>query len=236
MNIERKLIISILNLTQNGSVSYELIKKDANIPSQICQELLKKLQKDGLLYLQNNSVQTNNMQRLKLAVNAIRLGSDPELTSSFLKWNEFEDIATVIFEQNGYSVKKNLRFKHGGHRWEIDVIGCKKPIAVCVDCKRWQHGLTPSALRKVVAEQVERTKALVESLPNPAVKIEFVKWQTGIFVPAVLSLRESRLKFYDDVPVIPVMRFQDFISQLPAYINEVKHFKKGLTRYLNNNS
>jgi Holliday junction resolvase-like predicted endonuclease len=234
MSIEKNLIISVLNLTQNGSVSYELIKKDANIPSAVCQKLLRKMQNEGFVYLRNDFVEIDDSQRLRLAVTAVQLGSDPELVGSFLRWNEFEDMVAVALAQNGYSVKKNLRFKHGGHRWEIDVIGCKKPIAVCVDCKRWRRGLAPSALKKVVAEQVERTKALVESLPNPAVKIEFATWQTATFVPAVLSLRECRLKFYDDVPIIPVMQFQDFINQLPAYVHEIKHFKKSLTNQLNN--
>ena len=234
MSVERNLIISVLKLTQNGSVSYELIKKDANIPSVVYQKLLRKMQNDGLVYLRNAFVETDDLQRLRLAIIAVQLGSDPELVSSFLRWNEFEDIVAVALVQNGYCVKKNLRFKHAGHKWEIDVIGCKKPIVMCVDCKRWRHGLTPSALRKVVAEQVERTKALVESLPNPVVKIEFATWQTATFVPAVLSLTESRLKFYDDVPIIPVMQFQDFINQLPAYMTEIKHFKKSLTNQLDN--
>jgi Holliday junction resolvase-like predicted endonuclease len=236
MNVERELIISILNLTQNGCVSYELIKKDANIPSGLGRELHRKLQNEGFIYLRNHFVHTDSLQRLKLAVKAIQLGSDPEQVGGFLRWNEFEEMVAIVLMRNGYSVKRNMRFKHGGHRWEIDVIGCKKPIAVCVDCKRWRHGITPSALRKIVAEQAERTKALVESLPNPAVKMEFVTWQTVTFVPAVLSLRESRLKFYDEVPIIPVIQFQNFISQLPAYINEIKHFKKSLTNQLNNNS
>jgi len=228
MNIERELIISILKLTKDGYISNELVKKEAKTPSQIAEKLLRKLQNDGLIYLRKDVVEAGSLQRLKLAVHAIHLGADIESVSSLLQWKEFEEMATLAFEWNGYGVRKNLRFGHAGRRWEVDIVGCKKPIAICVDCKHWHHGMYPSALKKIVEEQVERTFALAESLPGMTGKIECASWDSVTLVPAVLSLVTGRFKYYDNVPIVAVLQMQDFLSQLPAYANSLKHITRRL--------
>ena len=229
MDIERNLIITVLKLTKSGPVSHEIINKTANIPSEVAEKLLRKLQNDGLIYLNRNIVEADSPQRLKLAVKAISLGADIESVSSFLLWQEFENIAATALQRNGYLVEKNLRFTHAGRKWEIDIVGCKKPIAICIDCKHWHHGMYPSALKKIVEEQVERTLALTEFLPRLSRKIEYTSWGSVKLVPAVLSLVMGRFKFYDDVPIVPVLQLQDFLSQLPAFADSLKHFSKNLT-------
>ena len=228
MDIERELIISILKLTKNRPIGIELVRKDAKIPSAIAEDLIIKLQNDGLLYLQNKLIEVNSLKRLKLAVHAIELGGDVERVSGFLDWKEFENIAAIAFERNGYSVARNLRFKHAGRRWEMDIIACKKPIVACVDCKHWHHGMYPSAIRRAVKEQVERTCALAESMPKLTEKIDCASWNRVKLLPAVLSLTAVRSKFYNKVPIVPVLQLQDFLNQLPAYVDSLKHFSKRL--------
>jgi Holliday junction resolvase-like predicted endonuclease len=229
VSIEKNLIISLLKLTKNGPILNKLINKDANVPLEFAEKLLRKLQSDGLIYLRKNVLEADSSQRLKLAVRAIQLGADLESLSSFLQWKEFEEMAAVALERNGYSVKKNFRFKHGGKRWEIDIVGCKKPIAICIDCKHWHHGMHPSALKKIVKEQAERTLAFAESLTSLSGKIECATWERVKIVPAVLSLMTARFKFYGNVPIIAVLQLQDFLNQLPAYADSLKHFTKTLT-------
>lgn len=232
MNIERKLIISILKLTKDGPVSREVVKKDASIASEIVENLLKKLQNEGLIYVQKNILGADGTQRLKMAVRVISLGADIENISGFLQWKEFEDMVATALERNGFVVKKNLRFKYAGRKWEIDILGCKKPIALCVDCKHWHRGLSQFVLKKIVEEQAGRTFALAKSLPNQTIKIDFASWRIVKFVPAVMSLIAGKFKFYDGVPIVPVLQLQDFLSQLPAYADSLKHFSKQLTNQL----
>jgi Holliday junction resolvase-like predicted endonuclease len=224
MSIERDLIISILKLTVNGSVSRERINKDAKIASDITLKLLRRLQNDGMVYLRDNIVEADDSCRLKLAVKAVALGADIERISDFLRWQEFEDIAAIALERNGYVVAKNVRFKCAGRKWEIDIVGCKKPLVICIDCKHWRHGMSPSALKKIVEAQVERTRALSESLPNISLKIECAKWGKAKLVPAILVLIPGSFKFYDKIPIVPVLQLQDFLSQLPAYVESLKYF------------
>lgn len=226
MNVEKKLIIALLKLTRNGPVSHELINKEANIPLQDCKKLLSKLQNDGLVYVDGSLVKPSGTQRLKLAIKAISLDADIETVSAFLRWQEFEEIAATALERNGYSVVKNIHFIYAGRKWEMDVVGCRKPIALCIDCKHWHRAISPSTLKAIVEEQTQRTWAFAEALPTLADKVECTTWDYVKLVPAILSLVSGKFKFYDNVPVVPVLQLQDFINQLPAYINALRHFTK----------
>jgi hypothetical protein len=86
--------------------------------------------------------------------------------------------------------------------------------------------LSPSALKKIAEAQVERTRALAESLPNISLEIECAKWNKAKLVPAILVLMPGSFKFYDKVPIVPVLQLQDFLNQLPAYIESLKYFPK----------
>jgi Holliday junction resolvase-like predicted endonuclease len=226
MAIERNLLISLLKLTKNGSVLIETVKKDSKIASDIIGKLLEKLQNEGLIHFKEGTVEVDSDNRLKLAVKAASLGADIEHVSGFFSWQEFEDIAALALERNGYAVAKNVRFKHSGRRWEIDVVGCRKPLVLCVDCKHWQHGLKPAELRKIVEAQVERANALANTLPTVALKVECAKWKKAKFIPVILSLFPSSFKFYEDVPVVPVLQLQDFLIQLPAYVESLRYTVK----------
>ena len=226
MAIERNLIISLLKLTKNGPVLIKDVNQDARIASDIARKLLEKLQNEDMLYLKEDSVEADSDNRLRLAVKAVSLGADVEHISAFLGWQEFEDIAALALERNGYSVAKNVRFKHAGRRWEIDVVGCREPLVLCVDCKHWQRGVKPSALRKIVEAQVERAQALADALPSATLKVKCAKWNKAKFIPMILSLMPSSFKFYDDVPVVPVLQLQDFLTQLPAYAESLKRSEK----------
>ena len=70
----------------------------------------------------------------------------------------------------------------------MDVVGCKKPLVVCIDCKHWQHSIATSALKRIVDLQVNRTRALADSLPNPALKLN-----AHVGAKPSLCLRSCRL-------------------------------------------
>jgi len=226
MSVERNLVISILKLTQKSAVLTENVNRDAHIPSATSRKLLQKLQNEGLIYLKQDSIEVESNGRLKLAVKAASLGADLEHISNLLCWQEFEEIAAFALKNNGYEVSNNVRFKNAARRWEIDVVGCKKPLVICIDCKHWQHGIAPSVLKRLVDSQVERTRAFADSLPNPSLKLECSKWSEAKFIPSILSLIPSSFKFYDKVPIVPILKLQDFLNQLPCYVESMKLFSK----------
>jgi len=234
VSIERNLLISLLKLTKESPALLEDIKKDARLPSSVCLKLIEQLQNEELIYLKAGCAEIDSRSRLKLAVKAVSLGADIQHISDFLRWQEFEEIAAEALKNNGYTVNNNVRFKHEGHRYEIDVVGCRKPLVLCIDCKRWQRAITPSALKRIVTEQIQRTQALTNAIPNKKIDIECTQWGLAKFVPAVLSLIPSAFKFYDHVPIVSVLQLQDFTSQLPLQSENVKVFLKKVEKLTDN--
>jgi Holliday junction resolvase-like predicted endonuclease len=226
MQVSKEVIISLLKVSKRKPILSEIVKDDARFPSEIVERLLQSLQHDGLLYVHNGLVEISALQRLQLAVRALELGADYERVSGVLEWKEFESIAAVAFEAHGYSVRKNLRFRQGGRRWEIDIVACRKPLVVCADCKHWRHGLYLSKLKKAVEEQVRRTLAFSVSLPNPAVKVDCSSWNAARFIPLVLSLTSTSLKFHEGTPVVAILQLRDFLGQLPMCMESLRYFDK----------
>jgi hypothetical protein len=109
-----------------------------------------------------------------------------------------------------------VRFKNHGRRWEIDVVGVRKPLVVCIDCKHWHHRLCESTGRKIVSEQVARVRALASTVPNPVARIERTSLDECKFVPVVLSLIVEKSKFFEGVPIVPILQLQDFLNYLPT--------------------
>ena len=229
---ENNLLISLLKLTKNGPTLIGNIKKDVKLPSTETLKLIEKLQSEDLLNLSGDSVEIDSANRLKLAIKALSSGADVEAVNSFLGWQEFESITATALRNHGYTVLQNLRFKHADRKWEIDVVGCRRPLVVCLDCKDWHHWLSPSVLRRIVEAQVERTRALADTLPNVFLGIECTRWRSAKFVPAILVLIPCRFKFCDGVPIVPVLQLQDFLNQLPLELESLKYFQKNFTHLI----
>ena len=224
MTIERNLLRSILKLTKKGPIEKTLISRDAQIPVQIADDMLKDFSKAGFIQLTGKVVEASLNQRVKIAIHAVRLGADFESVCNFLEWNEFEKIAATTFEFNHFNVIKGLRFKGAGRRWEVDVLGYREPIIVSADCKHWHHGWTRSAITKTIDAQMARTQALANAAPTLREKMGLADWKEATLIPMVLSLFPAPLKLYRNTPVVPILQLQDFLNELPAHIDSLTHF------------
>ena len=107
MVVERDLLISLLKLTKDESVLLELVKRDAKTTLSITRKMLEKLQNEGMIYLNQNKVEADSYGRLKLAIKAVSIGADVEYVSNMLSWQEFEGIAAIALERNGYTVRNS---------------------------------------------------------------------------------------------------------------------------------
>ncbi|RLI44863.1 hypothetical protein DRO69_06405 [Candidatus Bathyarchaeota archaeon] len=224
MTIERTLLISVLKLTKTGPIQAKLVSRDTHIPTQTVNEMLTKLSDEQLIKYTDQLIEASPNQRARMAIHAVKLGADLERVCNVLEWKEFENITATAFEANDYTVKRRFRFKWAGRRWEIDVVGCKEPLVACVDCKQWHHNWRRSAIIKTVELQVERTHALAEALVPLREDIGLVNWKEAILVPIVLSLFSSPFKFYNNVPIVPVLQLPDFLNELLAHITSLTHF------------
>jgi hypothetical protein len=226
LSVERNLIVSLLKLTKEKPALVEHVNIDARVPSLTSRNFMAKMQNEGLIYLRQDTVQADSASRITLAVKAISLGADVELVGNLLRWQEFEKITAFALKNYRYTVKNNVRFTYSGHRNEVDVVGCNKPLVVCIDCKHWQHAISASMLRKIVDAQAERARALADSLPNPKLDLECTRWKEAKFLPAVLSLMPSSIKFCDKVPIVPILQLQDFLNHLTVHIESLKYYQR----------
>jgi len=226
MTAKKSVLASVLKLTKTGPVQRELIRRDAKVTIHVLEEELTRLSEGGLILQRRSVVEAAPNQRVSMAVQAIKLGADFERICKFLEWNEFESIAAQTFEANGFSVLKNFRFKTNGKRWEIDILGCKEPLVVCVDCKHWRRGWNMGTIVKAVEAQIERTRAFADAFLNYFQKLQQKEWKSAILIPLILSLTSGPFKFHNNVPIVPVLQFQDFINELPFEVDSLTHFKK----------
>ena len=222
MTIERTVLLSLLKLTQEGPISKVLVSKDARVPVQIAEDMLEKISGEGLVRLRGKAVDASVNQRVQIAIRAIKLGADFQRVCRALTWDEFENITATAFLANNFIVTRRFRFKHAGRRWEIDVIGCREPIIACVDCKHWRHGWGKSASVKAVEAQIERTEALARVLPKHH-ELGLTDWRKAILIPVILSLVPAPLKFHRNTPIVPILQLQNFLNELPAHVNALKH-------------
>ena len=224
MTTERNLLMSVLKLTKTGPIQVKLVSRDAHIPTQVADEVLRKFSDARLIKYVDELIEASPNQRARMAIHAVKLGTDLERVCNVLEWKEFENITATAFEANDYVVKRRFRFKWACRRWEIDVLGCKEPLVACVDCKQWHRNWRRSAIIKTVELQVERTHALAGALVSLRENIGLVNWKEATLVPIVLSLVPSPFKFYNNVPIVPVLQLPDFLNELLAHINSLKHF------------
>ncbi len=227
-------IISLLKQTRSGPANEKLIAMDINLPVNIVNNILNVLHESGLIEYNNELIELSSNQRVMLAIHAINQGTDIERVCRVLEWKEFENFAARALEANNYIVQRNLRFKASGRRWEIDVVATSEPIILCVDCKRWRRGWGNSAIRKIIELQMQRTKILAATLNSFQRKINLDSWKQAILFPVILSLYPGPVKFYNKVPVVPILQLQNFLDEFQGHTRELIHFQANLDPRLPN--
>jgi len=226
--VEREILQVILKLTNHGPIDYTLVAKSMNFPLQTIENSLKKFEKEELLDFNNVILEISSVQRVKAAIAALKLGADFEKVCQYLKWDEFEGFSMKVLEYHNYNVLKNLRFKDGKKRWEIDLLASKKPIIISVDCKHWKSNWSRGTISRLAEEHVTRTRSLTMVLPKICDKLALEHWKDVKVLPIILSLRLGPVKFHHNVPIVSIFQFQSFLNDLHAQIEHLTYFSQFL--------
>lgn len=225
MPIEREILVAILKRTmERSNTRVEDVSEEAHTPLSLTKHILEGFHSEGLLELTNDKVIVGGGNRLRIAVKAISLGSDIERVARFLTWSEFEDFSVLAFEANGFSVKRNFHFAWLRKRWEIDIIGLKKPLVISADCKHWYQKWNGAASIRAAKSQIERTRALAEASRGMRNKIGIARWEHAYFMPIILSLLPAQQKFYKRTPIVPILQLRDFLQNVMVHLDEVSNF------------
>jgi len=117
-------------------------------------------------------------------------------------WQNFERLVAFIFEVNDFQVVINKIKTFERKRRQYDVIARKNNRIFLVECKKWagnRHRL--SALKKAIVQHKERTE-FYENLTGEAT------------TPILVTLIEEDIKFYEDLPIVPIFKLNSFINEI----------------------
>ncbi len=173
-------------------------------------EKVEKLREDGLLSFNQEELELDARQRIVLAAQLIHSGRDPLKVSRFLEWQEFENFAVGILEENGFHATRHLVFKSKIGRREIDILAWNDTLLLAVDCKHWSRGLAPARMREAANAQVERTVALA-ARPELLIRLGVMHLDGKRIMPVLFSLGEPRQSVAEGVPVVTVSKLVSFL-------------------------
>jgi hypothetical protein len=141
-----------------------------------------------------------------------------------LGWQEFEDFSLSAFKAHDFSVKKHFRFRMHNRRYEVDILGFKKPYVLSVDCKHWHKGWSKSSITGIVKSQIERTEALMHASTLLRGELGIATWKKAVFVPVILSLVPAPFKYYRETPIVPVLQVRNFLNEIIAHADSLTRF------------
>lgn len=172
--------------------------------------LINRLAREArLVMLEERSLLVPEGGRLSITLHLVSRGLlDVGAASKVLSWRDFESLASVVLEANGYVVAKGVRLPN---RMEIDVVGVRDKFALVVDCKHWSR-YHLSRLAKAAAQHRERTRALLKF--GYGFKLGFNE-----ALPVILTLPSVRFTVLEGSCIVPVTAFDDF-SQVARGLNE----------------
>lgn len=141
-----------------------------------------------------------------------------------IDWKGFENVITALFDELGYSVLSNFRFKDEFTKYEIDVLAFKYPYLFLIDCKYYRHP-SSSIMKDAAVKQKERTEVLYEIFPILSEELISklalpLKREVKLY-PLILSWRDHNIQFSSEIPIIP-------FNQLSGFLQEIDEFRDGL--------
>ena len=117
-------------------------------------------------------------------------------------WQNFERLVAFIFEVNDFQVVINKIKTFKRKRRQYDVIARKNERIFLVECKKWAgNRYRSSALKKAIVQHKERTE-FYENLTGEAT------------TPILVTLIEEDIKFYEDLPIVPIFKLNSFINEI----------------------
>jgi Holliday junction resolvase-like predicted endonuclease len=221
----RQILKTVLSGTQSGPLVVDKLKEELNVTGDAVEDALSHLQEEGLVTINEGSIELTRDNRLRLAVKAIELGADFQTVSQSLGWLEFEELAAHIFEMNGYSVHRRFRFQAEGRRWEIDVLALRSPYIVCAECKHWTKGIGNSTARGIIETHLEKTEVFSRHLNQLAKKIRAQRWSQATVVPVTLTLTPTDMNIYRRVPCVSILTLPSFLDEFGGQLERLAYHR-----------
>jgi hypothetical protein len=217
-----KLVINLLKVQEGQKVPVGRFLKEYGLHPTLVMQKLEWLVEKGLATMIGDTIVVERGQKFLLAIKAIEGGIDAEKICRAAGWREFEDIGALFLVGEDYKAEKHFRFNLDTKRYEIDILGLKKPWMLVVECKRWR---SCKSITRVADVLVSKTLALLSLIPKLKTRIGLDDWDEVIILPVILTLLKNPLKIECNVPVVPIGQFRSFLSDFQSYTDDLKIFK-----------
>lgn len=120
-------------------------------------------------------------------------------------WQNFEQLAAFIFEQNGFATRVGTVKTRDRQRRQYDVIARRNGQTILAECKQWSGSrYRLSALKQAVRKHRERALFYQRVMNEDA-------------VPVIVTLIEEEIRIFEGVPLVPVHRLNAFIAELDSF-------------------
>jgi protease II len=119
-------------------------------------------------------------------------------------WQNFERLAAFIFEKNNFQVKINVIKTRNKKRRQYDVVARRGDKTFLIECKKWAgNRYRLSALKAAIEKHKERVEFYRDITNEDA-------------APIVVTLIEEEIKFYEDMPIVPIFKLNSFINEMDS--------------------
>lgn len=221
--VSTNLCVALLRQTgKNSHCQIGELVTSVRIGRASIEEVLRDLHEKGLVTLAGEVVIVSPEQRMRIAAAAVGQGSDPETISRHLRWQEFELLAGRVLAQSGYATKTHFVFKRDGRRFEMDVLGGKDPLLLCIDCKHWQYGWAPSRVSAAAKNQLLRVTSLSQTFRRYESILGTSQWKSVRMLPMLLTLADVSSRVVDGVPTVSALRFGTFLSEIGPWVEKLR--------------
>lgn len=136
-----------------------------------------------------------------------------------IDWKDFEKLIAEILKKHDFNVYNNFRFKTD-RRFEIDVLAIKNDISLVIDCKQWGRGRhKKTGLKYSVKDQKERSLQVEKFFnENPVDQAKLDIQKNTKFIPLLVTWFEEELIKYENIFIIPVWKFNEFLLRISEHI------------------
>ncbi|MHA1264373.1 MAG: hypothetical protein ACTSRS_03980 [Candidatus Helarchaeota archaeon] len=169
-------------------------------------------------------------KKILLIEAAIRAGVGLDEIITTLHWHEFEHFCLHVLNHHEFITTQNFHFSLDKKRWEIDVIGLRPPLLFALDAKQWKTG-SGNALKTMVHHQITRVKALKTALHLPKISrklcnnLQIRQLPPITLIPLLVTSKMYNIKLFEQVPIIPFFQLNQFLVDLPLYLEMILQFQ-----------
>jgi len=124
-------------------------------------------------------------------------------------WQEFEEHIRDILSYHDFDVQFRKVFKAGGRGYQIDVVGLRRNLCLCIDGKKYGRGRNrKSSLKSEAMKHYNRCLAHEEAFGVRS-------------IPIIVSWLDDNMVVENGCIFVPVHMLNDFLLNMDAVLDEL---------------